>query len=188
MQSLQEPRIASRSWVEAVSVWPLEADDLEIAARWLAEDRNGRWLDFGTVTAPSPLALRVMAGRDAHSIFVYGPPDEHRPVGLVALGNIQPRFGTAEAWCVLGEKEYGPRDLTVRAAAFLLEHAFGTEGLTCVYAWTAEVNRGGRRLLQRLGFREAGRLRSSHRIDGRTCDRIWFDLLADEYDGYGELQ
>lgn len=173
---------------EAVETWPLGAADLEIAARWLAEDRNARWLDFGAGNpALTPLALKVMTQRDQHCIWVYGPPDERTPVGLVGLGNIQRRFGTAEAWCVLGEKEYGPRDLTIRAVGQLLEHGFGELGLRCIYAWTVEINRGGRRLLERFGFRYAGKLRQSHRIDDRTYDRLWFDLLADEYEGYREL-
>lgn len=181
-------RIESVQPADGVAVWPLDSEDLELAARWLAADRNGRWLDFGGTTAPTALALRVMSQRQSHSIWVYGPPDERIPVGLVGLGNIQPRFGTAEIWCVLGEKEYGPRDLTVRAGAFVIEHGFSALGLGCIYAWTVEVNRGGRRLLRRFGFREAGRLRASHRIDGRVCDRIWFDLLADEFGGFGDVR
>jgi RimJ/RimL family protein N-acetyltransferase len=170
----------------AVSVWPLGADDLEIAARWLAADRNQPWLDFGGgVGPPTTLSLRVMSQRDQHSIWVYGPPGCDRvPVGLVGLGQIQHRFQTAEVWCVLGEKEYGPQDLTVRASAFVLEHGFRNLGLHCIYAWTVEVNRGARRLLRRFGFREAGRLRASHLIGGRRYDRIWLDLLAEEYAGF----
>ena len=171
---------------EAVAVWPLGADDVERAAVWLAGDRNSPWLDFGaSQSVLTPLSLRVMSQRPQHSIWMYGPPGpERKPAGLVGLGNIEPRFDTAEVWCVLGAKEYGPQDLTVRASAFILEHAFHDLGLHCVYAWTAEVNRGARRLLRRFGFREAGRLRDSHVIEGRRYDRIWYDLLADEYNGY----
>lgn len=170
---------------EAVETWPLDGRDFEIAARWLSEDRNARWLDFGAGTpALTPVALKLLTRRNQHCIWVYGPPGERTPVGLVGLGNIQRRFGTAEAWVVLGEKEYGPRDLTTRAVARLLEHGFDELGLRCIYAWTVEINRGGRRLLERFGFRFAGKLRESHRIGNRTYDRLWFDLLADEYEGY----
>lgn len=170
-----------------VSTWPLDGEHLDLAAGWLAEERNARWLDFGAGTEVlTPLSLKVMSQRPQHRVWVYGPPEDRTPVGLVALGNIQPRFKTAEAWCVLGDKDYGSRDLTVRAVARLLEHAFGELELGCVYAWTVEVNRGGRRLLDRLGFRFAGSLRASHRIGDRVYDRLWFDLLPDEFQGYGD--
>ena len=93
------------------------------------------------------------------------------------------RKRNAEAWCVLGDKSYGPQGLTLRAAKKLLEYGFGELGLHCIYAWTVEINRGGRRLLELMGFRFAGRLRESHHIDGRTYDRLWFDLLAHEFRG-----
>lgn len=170
---------------DSVETWPLSSDYIDIAARWLAEDRNARWLDFGGGSGRlTPVALKMMAQRDQHCIWVYGPPGQRIPVGLVALGNIQTHNRTAEAWCVLGEKAYGPEGLTARAVTCLLEHAFGTLGLHCLYAWTVEINRGGRRLLERFGFRYAGRLRESHRIEDRYYDRLWFDLLAHEYRGY----
>lgn len=179
-------QVSSAAPPEAVETWPLGAEHIEIASRWLAEDTNARWLDFGGRDGRlTPMALHVMAQRDQHCIWVYGPPGERTPVGLVALGNIHARYRTAETWCVLGEKAYGQGDLTIRAASRLLEHAFRDLALHSVYAWTVEINRGGRRLLERTGFRYAGRLRESHRIDERCYDRLWFDLLAREFRGYG---
>jgi hypothetical protein len=37
------------------------------------------------------------------------------------------------------------------------------------------------RTIERLGFRFVGRLRQSHYIDGRLCDRLLYDLLACEH-------
>lgn len=166
------------------STWPLGSEHLELAARWLSEGRNAAWLDFGPVTETlGPLALKVMTQRDRHCIWVYGPREERRPAGLVALGNIHPRFRTAEAWFLLGEKRYGRMGLTTWAVGRLLGHGFGELGLRCIYAWTVEVNLGSRRILERLGFRFGGRLRASHRIAEQTYDRLWFDLLASEFNG-----
>jgi RimJ/RimL family protein N-acetyltransferase len=173
---------------DRVVTWPLGDQDIQVAAGWLAEERNARWLDFGSPTGMiSPLGLKLLAQREQHCIWVYGPAGERRPAGLVALGNIQSRFRTAEAWVVLGAKELGPRDLTIMAACKLLTHAFGPLALHTVYAWTVEANRGGRRILERCGFRYAGKLRESHRLGDKTYDRLWFDLLAHEFHGYQAL-
>jgi RimJ/RimL family protein N-acetyltransferase len=169
---------------EGVATWPLGGDDFDVTARWLADERNAQWLDFGGASGVlNPVSLRVMSQRAGHCVWMYGRV-EGSPAGVVALGNIQRRFRTAEAWFVLGAKEHARQDLTVRALARLLEHGFTQLDLRSIHAWTVEINRGGRRVLERLGFRLAGRLRESHTIGDRPYDRLWFDLLAHEFKGY----
>ena len=171
--------------VSHVTVRPPRAGEWEVVAAWLGDERNARWLDFGAgVERLDALKLKLMAQRGHHEVRVFCRAHEDDPVGLVGLGNINRRFGTAEAWCLLGRKEYGSQDLTVQATAWLLAYAFHELGLASVYAWTVECNRGGRRLLERTGFRCFGRQRRCHVIDGRVYDRIWFDLLAEEFQGY----
>jgi RimJ/RimL family protein N-acetyltransferase len=165
----------------------MQNGDVETAAGWLADPRNVQWLDFGAaVDVPTALTLKLWSQRKSHSIWVFGPAEPWTPVGLVGLGNIHPRYRTAEAWCVLGDKRFGTRDLTAPASAQVIGHGFAELGLRSIYAWTVEVNRGGRRLLERLGFRFIGRQRSSHTIDGGTYDRLWFDLLPQEFRGLEE--
>jgi RimJ/RimL family protein N-acetyltransferase len=36
-------------------------------------------------------------------------------------------------------------------------------------------------VLAKAGFREAGRLRQSASLEGRQTDRIYFDLIADDF-------
>jgi RimJ/RimL family protein N-acetyltransferase len=169
---------------EEVATWPLGREDFDLTARWLADERNAQWLDFGGASGVlTPVSLQIMSQKGRHCVWVYGPA-EGSAAGVVALGNIQRRFRTAEAWFVLGAKEHARQDLTVGALARLLEYGFAHLDLRCVHAWTVEVNRGGRRVLERLVFRLAGRLRESHTMDGRPYDRLWFDLLAHEFKGY----
>ena len=151
---------------------------------WLAEERNARWLDFGSGRrSVDTLGLKVMTQRNLHCLRVYTPDDEDRAVGIVGLSNVDTEFATAEMWFVLGEKAWGPADLTIRAAALMLEHGFRELGLASVFAWTVESNRRGRRVLERLHFTCVGRRRCCHRIDGKLHDRLFFDLLAEEFRG-----
>lgn len=170
-----------------IATWPLDGDCLEIAAEWLHDKRNSRLMDFGVDPGDlTPAILKLMTNRPQHCIWVYGPAEPRRPVGLVGLGDIQHRFGRAELWYLLGDKAYAGRHLTTRAVAALLDHGFGEMGLHCVHAWTVDGNVPSLRILERMGFRPAGRLRESHRIGNDRRDRLWFDLLADEYLGRNE--
>ena len=168
---------------DRVATWPLGREDFDLAARWLADERNARWLDFGGASGVlSPVSLQIMSQKGRHCVWVYGP-SEGMAAGVVALGNIHRRFRTAEAWFVLGAKEHAGQNLTVAALVRLLEYGFTHLDLRCVHAWTVEINRGGRRVLERSGFRLGGRLRESHSIGDRAYDRLWFDLLAHEFKG-----
>jgi RimJ/RimL family protein N-acetyltransferase len=43
-----------------------------------------------------------------------------------------------------------------------------------------EDNAGSKRVLQKAGLREAGRIRSAASSGGHQVDRIYFDLIASE--------
>jgi RimJ/RimL family protein N-acetyltransferase len=63
----------------------------------------------------------------------------------------------------------------------MLTIAFGELGLEAIHTWIVEHNQS-LRMAKRLNFRQIGRQRQSHCIDGRVYDRLWFDLLASEHE------
>lgn len=61
--------------------------------------------------------------------------------------------------------------------------AFGFErlGLRRVWARTTSDNKASRRVLEKLGMRLEGRMRSHERIGGRWVDRLIYGILANEW-------
>ena len=61
--------------------------------------------------------------------------------------------------------------------------AFGFEvlGLRRVWARTTSDNRASMRVLEKLGLRLEGRMRSHERIAGKWVDRLIYGMLADEW-------
>lgn len=157
------------------------AADFELAAGWLQQKENHQWLDFGNGRQQiTPTLLRIMAQRDNHFIRLYALPGDERPVGIVALNNVDRHMRTATLWVVAGEKTFRHRGWAQIAASRLLTLAFRELGLHSVNTWTVEHN-PSQRSAERLGFRLVGRLRQCHFIDGRPYDRLLFDLLASEH-------
>jgi RimJ/RimL family protein N-acetyltransferase len=154
-----------------------------VAAAWTQAPENAKWLRFGpgisSLTAP---ALRVMSQRDLHRLRVFGPEDA-APAGLVALSDIDRDFGTATLWYVLGDKRLRGMGHTSRAVAALMEEAFRQLSLDAVTAWVVDGNVASIRVLERNGFRPAGRQRRCHRVDGLAKDRLLFDRLATDDSG-----
>jgi RimJ/RimL family protein N-acetyltransferase len=168
---------------------PLDARSVRLAAEWLARPENNRWLDFGRgvriVTAP---ILTLMNKHDLHALRVYTPDDSDSPIGIVGLSEISAVHKTASLWYVLGDKRFGGRGYTVRAAAGMLALGFETLELRAVQAWAVEANAPSITVLQRTGFKLVGRQRKCHEIDGILHDRLLFDLLRAEYQPSSEWQ
>jgi RimJ/RimL family protein N-acetyltransferase len=160
---------------------PFEAADADLVASWLAVPDNHKWLDFGQgVQAPSAVSLRLMAQRDLHRFYLFTADDGEEPIGIVALSNIDAKFGTATLWYLLGDKTRGAGGYTTRAVKHAVASAFGELGLKAVNAWAVERNAASVRVLEKAGFRPAGRQRKCHVVDGVPCDRLLFDVLPGE--------
>jgi RimJ/RimL family protein N-acetyltransferase len=163
-----------------VSIRPFDTADASLAATWLAAEENCKWLDFGRgVRSLNEIALRMMAQRDLHALYLYTAQDG-RPIGVVALSEIDRAFGTAGLWYVLGDKRHGARGRTTLASLQVLRYGFEELRLRSVQAWAVASNRASVRVLEKCGFRLIGQRRRCHVIDGTVCDRLLFDLLPGE--------
>lgn len=158
------------------------AELIELVAQWLGKEDNCRWLDFGHgVQQITAVTLKVMSQQDFHLLRAYTADADDLPIGVVGLSNVDRKFKTASLWAVLGNKRYG--GWTTPACARVLTTGFTELGLEAVNAWTVETNIPAQRVLERLHFRYIGRQRRCHHIDGRSLDRLLFDLLAVEHQG-----
>lgn len=161
---------------------PLREEHLDLVAGWMTAEENTRWLDFGHGRRSlDRMSLKLMIHRPFYCVRLFTADDDDRPIGLVALSDIDREFSTAMIWYVLGDKRFGGRGLTTRAVGRMLDVAFGELGLDQLHAWAVEINRPSIRVLEKNGFRRSGRMRACHRVDGRAYDRVLFDLLAEEH-------
>jgi RimJ/RimL family protein N-acetyltransferase len=161
---------------------PLDAPEvIALAAGWLAQKENYQWLDLGNGRViVTPTLLKIMAQRDTNFMRVYTGDRDDTPVGIVGLNNVDHAFKTATFWGASGEKSFRNRGYSTFASSRLLTLAFRDLGLNAVDTWAVDHN-PSLRTIERLGFRFVGRQRQCHTIDGRSHDRLLFDLLASEY-------
>jgi ribosomal-protein-alanine N-acetyltransferase len=153
----------------------------DLAADWLARKENYQWLEFGSGNQRvTSAALRIMAQRDSHFLRVYTSDADDTPIGICGLSSINRGVGSATFWGASGDKSFRCRGFGTRAGSKFLTLAFRELGLQTINTWIVERN-SSLRLIERLGFRFVGRQRHCHQIDGRTYDRLLFDLLASEH-------
>jgi RimJ/RimL family protein N-acetyltransferase len=154
---------------------------LELGARWLAQKENYQWLDFGAGRqVVTPALLKVMVQRETHFMRMYASDRDDTPFGMGGLNNVDRVNKTGTFWGLSGDKSFRCRGYATLAASMFLSLAFRELGLHSINTWVAERN-PSLRLVERLGFRFAGRQRQCHAIDGKLYDRLLFDLLASEH-------
>lgn len=162
---------------------PLDASaQFNLVAGWLGQKRIYQWLDFGA--GPQPLhaaMIKIMVLRGEHVLRLFTDDHEHRPIGIVGLSNVNRACRTAMLWEVLGERPYSAKGYAHRAAVAMLSLGFRVVGLKVINAWAVDGNYASLRILRTLGFKPIGRQRQCHCFEGRVHDRLWFDLLAEEY-------
>ena len=121
---------------------------------------------------------RFAAGTSLHC----GLWHQERLVGEVLLFSIDMRDRSAEIGYMLAAEAQG-RGLVTRACEALLAHAFDTLALHRVELRCAPENDRSRRIAERLGFVQEGRLRQCNWMHERWADLLVFALLAPEWRG-----
>lgn len=161
---------------------PLDSPGLlQLAAEWLAREENYRWLDFGGGRQiVTPALLKVMTQRESHFLRIYTSDPGDDPIGILGLNDVDRRFRTGTLWGVTGDKSFRSRGYATFAGSKFLTLAFEELGLRVINTWAVEHNPSVR-VIERLNFRFAGRLRQCHLLDGEVHDRLMFDLLAGEH-------
>ena len=167
---------------------PLESrDDFALVATWLSQQDNYQWLDLaGGQQRVSPEWLKIAVQRGTYVIRLFAADAGDRPIGVVALSDINTHFKTANIWVVLGDKAYVKQGYSCRATSRMLTLAFTELGLRSIHTWIVDHN-PSIHIIERVRFRPIGRQRQCHYIDGRAYDRLWFDLLASEHEEMGEV-
>lgn len=162
---------------------PLDTPErIELVAGWLACKENYQWLNFGAGRQiVTPALLKVMVQRDTHLLRAYTADEDEQLIGIAALNDVDRVNGTATLWGATGDKSFRNRGYATFAGSMLLGLAFRELGLKAINTWVVDGN-PSQRVVERLKFRYIGRQRCCHCIDGRMYDRLFFDLLAEEYE------
>lgn len=168
---------------------PLDDELVTLAAGWLSEKQNYQWLDFGNgVQHINAVSLKIMAQKPIHLVRLFTSDDgTGKPIGIVALSNIDRVFKTATMWAVLGVRSQASRGHATHAVSMMLAEGFQKLGLQAINVWAAECNAASLGIVRKLRFTPIGRQRRCHYIDGRAFDRLWFDMLAEEYSEEGHV-
>jgi ribosomal-protein-alanine N-acetyltransferase len=108
--------------------------------------------------------------------------DRMKPIGMVALFQINYRNQTAWGSYYVGDRECWGRGYATEAQRLLLEYAFGPCGMNNVTVAIHADNIGSLRVAEKVGYREIGRQRQGVRRNGQYVDIVLLDILASDFE------
>jgi RimJ/RimL family protein N-acetyltransferase len=163
-----------------VRIEPLPQDCLSLAAEWLSRPEINRWLTADWRERDVTDALVAMAVRNHRRNRLFLVRHDTQACGLVGLAELEVVDRTAMVWYLLGDARLSGKGVSSEAVRQLTKWATRNLGLASMYAWVMEDNVASMRVLQRAGFREAGRVRLAATSGERLVDRVYFDIIAPE--------
>jgi RimJ/RimL family protein N-acetyltransferase len=107
-----------------------------------------------------------------------------RPVGTVALHNIDNKNHEATFGIAIGEKDCWSKGYGTEATRLITDYGFEQLNLHRISSSALSFNDRSIRMHRGIGFVEEGRQRESIFKNGEYCDIVVFGLLKREWEGY----
>lgn len=163
----------------ALTIRPACGADILPYAGFLADPEVTVWLDD---TAQVPIsAARVEAILLHEAWCLWALEHEGRFIGVTSLYEPDLAHGCARFSVVIGDRQAWGKGLGSLAARQVAAHAFEHLGLRKINSDYLEPNLASKKIHQRAGFVEEGRLRQDAWRRGSWVDRIVLSLLAGEW-------
>ncbi len=102
------------------------------------------------------------------------------PIGLTGLLGIDRLHGTAECFCVIGEKSFWGKGIGTQIHSLLIQWAFDEMKLHKIWAVVYPNNAAVLKLVKKLGFEIEGTLREEKYIAGKRIDLFRIGVLRNE--------
>jgi RimJ/RimL family protein N-acetyltransferase len=165
---------------------PIEREDLKVLHEWENDfevTMYSRNIPINFVNMPQ-LEKRyeewVKDEREQH--FIIEIVDSKEAIGIARLekedwANVR----NADVGTYIGKKELWGKGYGQQITVALLEIVFNQLNMDRCAASSVEYNMRAHKVLETCGFKKAGVIRQSAFVNGRKWDRIYFDILRDEY-------
>jgi RimJ/RimL family protein N-acetyltransferase len=120
------------------------------------------------------------AGDDTRQEFIV-ENKQGESIGITGLVHINLKHGTAECYCIIGEKAYWGKGLGTEVHKMLFDWGFKNLNLNKIWADIRTENIAIIKVIERLGFKVEGTLRQERRIEGKYIDVVRIGLLRGEF-------
>jgi RimJ/RimL family protein N-acetyltransferase len=161
---------------------PLEKRDIKLKVKWYNDPQVNKKLILNEELelAKSLEWFDKAIHDDSRRDFIIETKDGE-PIGLTGLLGIDRIHGTAECFCVIGQKEFWGKGIGTQVHSLLIQWAFDELNLHKIWAVVYTNNAAVLKLVKKLGFEIEGTLREEKCIAGKRIDLFRIGVLCDEF-------
>ena len=160
-------------------------DYLEKYVEWLNDMQVNFYLgnSFGQVLTMEEEEewYENLKDEDDSVLFTIHDLSEGDPIGNCSLVDIDHQSNRGEVGIVIGENDYWGKGYGTTALELLLDYGFNALNLDSIRLGLMEENERARKCYEKVGFREAGRLRQFYLRGDEYQDLVLMDILRDEF-------
>lgn len=168
---------------EKVNLRAHEPKDLDSIMQWVNDREVTKWLlsfawPVSRKSQEEWLATAIQSAGSNDKVLVIETKDGVY-IGQVGLKQIDYVSGVAELGIVIGRKDYWGKGYGSDAIRTLLRFAFSQLRLRKIILKYQGAHERGRRCYSRVGFKEVGRLKAHHLVDGEFQDMVYMEIFAE---------
>jgi len=159
-------------------------EDLPLFARWFSD------LELTTYLGATGMSFMpeheqewydsVVKDRDTKT-FAIVVREGQRVIGSISLMSIDNRRNVSELGIAIGDKSAWGQGYGSEAVRLLCDYGFTFLGLHTIYLWHVAFNERGHHAYLKVGFKQAGRIRSADLFNGQRYDRILMDITREDF-------
>lgn len=114
--------------------------------------------------------------------FAIVDKETHKVIGNAGLPRFDQINQNGEVGIFIGDKSYWGNGYGGEALSLMLDFGFNILNLYNIRLSVFEFNEPAIRCYEKIGFKEAGRIRGARMMGGRRYDQIYMDMIASEYE------
>ncbi|TXT58573.1 MAG: Spermidine N(1)-acetyltransferase [Promethearchaeota archaeon] len=169
---------------ERIDLVPMSKENAKLRYKWV-NDQSVRIYSRNevphTLEEIKKWSERSQEGVKEHIGFELWHKKDQKTIGNGGLSRIDYIARKANAWMVIGEKDYWSEGLGTEAMKLILDYAFKEVNLHKVYAGIFEPNIGSWSCAQKLGFKLEGRLKNAIYVNGKYHDARKYAMFKKDW-------
>lgn len=175
---------------ENVYLSPATLEDAEVYTKWMNDfnitDYTGASSNIYSLEKERDwLEDKLKYSSNKDILFDIVAIDGDRLLGNISLIKINYIDRSAELGILIGENDDRSKGYGTEAIKLLLDFAFNYLNLNNIGLTLIECNSRAKRCYEKAGFKEYGRRRKAVFVNGKYYDKIYMDVLAEEFkEGY----
>ena len=166
---------------------PRSIEDAETYVKWLNDFDITDYTNRSAILMDIETEKEYLSNRKDNSMgFVIVRSENDEMIGSIGFDKIDYLNRIATFGIMIGEQENREKGYGTEAINLLLDYGFNYLNLNNINLYVMEFNPRAIACYKKCGFKEMGRIRKSAFINGKYYDRLYMDILKEEFDEIGK--